>query len=65
MPDFAAVVETSALNGANGFQVSGEATFSYAGGSVSNVGDINGDGIADFTLELAGLVNLTKGDFIL
>jgi serralysin len=28
-------------------------------------GDINGDGVADFTLELSGLVNLTKGDFIL
>jgi Ca2+-binding RTX toxin-like protein len=28
-------------------------------------GDTNGDGIADFTLELSGLVNLTKGDFIL
>jgi Ca2+-binding RTX toxin-like protein len=50
VPDFAAVVETSALNGANGFQISGEATYSYAGGSVSNVGDINGDGIADFVV---------------
>jgi Ca2+-binding RTX toxin-like protein len=28
-------------------------------------GDTNGDGVADFTLELSGLVNLTKGDFIL
>jgi Ca2+-binding RTX toxin-like protein len=28
-------------------------------------GDINGDGVADFTLELSGLVNLTKADFIL
>jgi Ca2+-binding RTX toxin-like protein len=28
-------------------------------------GDINGDGLADFTLELSGLVNLTKVDFIL
>jgi serralysin len=28
-------------------------------------GDTNGDGVADFTLELTGLVNLTKGDFIL
>jgi Ca2+-binding RTX toxin-like protein len=28
-------------------------------------GDTNGDGIADFTLELTGLVTLTKADFIL
>jgi Ca2+-binding RTX toxin-like protein len=28
-------------------------------------GDVNGDKIADFTLELTGLVTLTKGDFIL
>ncbi len=28
-------------------------------------GDINGDGLADFQVQLAGLVNLTKSDFIL
>jgi Ca2+-binding RTX toxin-like protein len=28
-------------------------------------GDINGDGRADFQIELKGLINLTKGDFIL
>ncbi len=28
-------------------------------------GDVDGDGAADFTLELSGLVALTKGDFIL
>jgi hypothetical protein len=47
VPDFAAVVETSALNGANGFQITGEGANAMVGGSVSNAGDINGDGIAD------------------
>ena len=28
-------------------------------------GDTNGDGIADFSIELTGLITLTKGDFIL
>jgi hypothetical protein len=28
-------------------------------------GDTNGDGVADFTLELTGLITLTKADFIL
>jgi hypothetical protein len=47
LPDFAAVVETSALNGANGFQISGEGASAMVGLSVSNAGDVNGDGIAD------------------
>ena len=28
-------------------------------------GDVNGDGVADFQIQLKGLVNLTKGDFVL
>ena len=29
------------------------------------MGDVNGDGVADFHIELIGLVNLTAADFIL
>jgi hypothetical protein len=28
------------------------------------MGDVNGDGLADFTIKLAGVTSLTKGDFI-
>jgi hypothetical protein len=28
-------------------------------------GDVNGDGRADFQIELTGLIHLTKGDFVL
>lgn len=27
-------------------------------------GDVNGDGAADFQIQLKGLINLTKGDFV-
>jgi len=40
----------SALNGSNGFVINGSASFDYSGRSVSNAGDINGDGIADLII---------------
>ena len=47
---FAPVIELSALNGATGFQISGEAVFDYSGSSVATAGDFNGDGFADLTI---------------
>jgi hypothetical protein len=44
---FDSVFELSSLNGANGFKMSGVAANDHTGGSVSDAGDINGDGIAD------------------
>jgi len=35
----------------------------FDGGVVQ--GDVNGDGIADFEIALAGVTSLTAGDFIL
>lgn len=47
-------------------KVAGELHFRYEGGSKTIVeGDVNGDGRADFQIELAGHKTLTAGDFIL
>ncbi len=47
---FSANVNLSSLNGANGFQLSGEAFLDGSGGSVSAAGDVNGDGFADLLI---------------
>jgi FG-GAP repeat protein len=47
---FGAVVELSGLTGADGFKISGVATDDYSGRSVSDAGDINGDGIDDLII---------------
>ena len=52
---FAAVVEVSALDGTNGFQISGEAAGDYVGKTVAAAGDINGDGIQDFIVGAGGI----------
>ncbi|MFO1349410.1 MAG: integrin alpha [Gammaproteobacteria bacterium] len=44
------VVELSALNGANGFKLSGAAAGDYSGQAVSRLGDINGDGLDDLLI---------------
>ncbi len=43
----------------------GELHYRYEGGNTIVEGDVNGDGAADFAIELVGEVALTKGDFIL
>ncbi|MGK7895143.1 MAG: calcium-binding protein [Xenococcus sp. (in: cyanobacteria)] len=43
-------VELSALNGNNGFVINGINERDYSGTSVSNAGDVNGDGIDDFII---------------
>jgi len=47
---FNANVNLSALNGADGFKLSGAAANDLAGGSVHAAGDINGDGYADIVI---------------
>jgi len=43
-------LELSALNGANGFVITGIDTYDYSGRSVSCAGDINGDGFTDLII---------------
>ncbi len=45
--DFPPVIQLSALDGANGFKLDGEATGDLSGISVSAAGDVNGDGLDD------------------
>jgi Ca2+-binding RTX toxin-like protein len=45
--------------------VAGQLRYGQVNGTTIVSGDVNGDGIADFAIELNGLVNLQSGDFIL
>lgn len=47
---FGAVLELSALDGNNGFQINGEVAGDRSGRSVSGAGDVNGDGFADLII---------------
>ena len=47
---FGANLNLSALNGSNGFQISGVAAGDYSGFSVSTAGDVNGDGFDDLVV---------------
>jgi Ca2+-binding RTX toxin-like protein len=47
---FNPVVELSALDGTDGFQINGAVAGDYSGRSVSAAGDINGDGIDDLII---------------
>jgi hypothetical protein len=51
---FPASLELSALTGANGFQINGEAAGHFSGQSVSVAGDVNGDGVADLIIGTRG-----------
>ena len=55
---FSANLELSSLDGSNGFVLNGIDANDRAGGSVSGVGDINGDGIDDVII---GAVNADPG----
>lgn len=53
---FAASISLGSLDGSNGFALNGDRALDESGGSVSNAGDVNGDGIADIVIgaRLAG-----------
>ena len=47
-------LELSALNGTNGFKLSGAAAYDHSGGAVSTAGDVNGDGVDDLLIGASG-----------
>jgi hypothetical protein len=51
---FASNLNLSALDGVNGFKLSGVGNLDYAGYAVSAAGDINGDGFADVAISAYG-----------
>jgi Ca2+-binding RTX toxin-like protein len=51
---FGSLLELSSLDGANGFQITGETPDDLAGASVANAGDVNADGVADFIIGAPG-----------
>jgi len=50
-------LEFSALDGTNGFRLSGVAVYDYSGLAVSTAGDINGDGVDDLLIGAPGEVD--------
>ena len=53
-PAFASVFPLSSLDGSNGFALSGVAALDLAGRSVSDAGDVNGDGFGDVIIGADG-----------
>ncbi|WP_442935863.1 beta strand repeat-containing protein [Nostoc sp.] len=51
---YAAQFNLSTLNGTNGFAINGINASDQAGGSVSNAGDVNGDGLDDLIIGATG-----------
>jgi Ca2+-binding RTX toxin-like protein len=54
MPTHPAVINLSSLNGSNGFQINGEASYDSSGRSVASAGDVNGDGFDDLIIGAYG-----------
>lgn len=48
--NFNPVVQLSSLNGGNGFRLDGENSYDESGGSISGIGDVNGDGFQDLLI---------------
>jgi Ca2+-binding RTX toxin-like protein len=46
-------------------EVAGQLRFEQANGHTHVMGDVNGDGAADFVIQVTGLVSFTSGDFVL
>ncbi|SFE65026.1 integrin alpha [Nitrosomonas sp. Nm166] len=51
---FDAILNLSSLNGTNGFRLDGAEGYDFSGFSVSNAGDVNGDGFADLLIGAYG-----------
>ncbi len=51
---FSSNISLTALDGANGFRINGEATMDFSGNSVAAAGDVNGDGFADIIIGAYG-----------
>jgi hypothetical protein len=51
---FDAPLDLSSLDGSNGFRLDGETANDHSGGSVSNAGDVNGDGFDDVIIGASG-----------
>ena len=49
-PAFSAVFNLSGLDGSNGFRLAGHVANAQSGSSVSDAGDVIGDGFADFIM---------------
>jgi len=56
---FSSSFNLSNLNGSNGFRINGLVARDGLGASVSNAGDVNGDGIGDFILTSPGAFNIS------
>jgi hypothetical protein len=70
--DFATGVDTinlqalhTSFNGSAGLAGGGAASFYYFAGGGLLIGDQNGDGVADWVLELSGAPAVAAGDFLL
>ena len=55
-----ALIGTEAFSGD-----AGELRYEHSDGNTLVEGDVNGDGVADFVIQVAGLVNFNSGDFLL
>jgi hypothetical protein len=47
---FSANIDFAALNGSDGFKLTGPSTYDFAGRIVASLGDVNGDGFADIAI---------------
>jgi hypothetical protein len=55
----------AALNGVNGFNISGVTAGDWSGVSVSSAGDVNGDGVDDLIIGARGANNLTGASYVI
>jgi len=64
LSQYPSVIELSALDGSNGFQINGVAGNDQSGVSVASAGDVNGDGIADLIVGAYGANSYTGTTYV-